>query len=659
MLGNLIMTLMLARLRIGTKILSIAGVALIGFAAIFATLLITDSMRSRVDTQRDAALSEYMTVQNIAEDFLNARRREKDFLLRKDKTFADKHAEVSSKILGEIKALKPSVDQQDADALEKLQSLYEDYDARFKSAADDTLTMGLTPDTGLLGKLRSAVHEIETALNADNDPQVMISMLMMRRHEKDFIAREDQSYVDALLKEDANFDQLVKASSAIPADQHDKLTGLSAAYQAAFEEMAKLDLALKDKLSAMSESYAAAEPILETIRKSASDRYDAARTDMRNIDSRARLVMIIAVVVISLIMLGLAWTIGRGISRPVVQLADAMKRLSDGDKSVSVAVIGRDEVAEMARAFGVFKENMIKAEQLAAQELEAQRQRAERALLIERLTDTFDHDVSMVLKMVASAATEMQATASSMNVTAEETSRQSTVVASASEEASMNVQTVATATEELSASVSEISRQVTQSTTIAGRAVDDAERTNTQVRSLADAAQKIGDVVKLISDIASQTNLLALNATIEAARAGEMGKGFAVVASEVKNLANQTAKATDEIGTQISGIQQATGEAVLAIQSIGHTISEINDIATTIAAAVEEQGAATQEIARNVQQAAVGTQEVNSNIAGVSQAATMTGAAADQVLSAASELSTQSETLRGKVETFLAAIKAA
>jgi methyl-accepting chemotaxis protein len=653
------MTRMLARLRIGTKILLIAGVALIGFAAILITLLITDSMRSGVDTARAAALSEYMTVQNIAEDFLNARRREKDFLLRKDKNFADLHAQVSTKILDEIKVLTPVVEPQDADALQKLQGLYTEYDARFKGIADDTITMGLTPDSGLLGKLRNAVHEIEAALKSDTDPQVMISMLMMRRHEKDFIAREDKSYVDNLAKERANFDQLVKASTAIPADQHDKLTALSATYGAAFEEMAKLDLAIKDKLSGMSESYAAAEPILESIRKSADGRYQESAAEMQRIDSLARIVMITAVLVIGLIILALAWTIGRGISRPVVQLADAMKRLSDGDKTVSVPVIGRDEVAEMAHAFSVFKENMIKAEQLAAQEMEGQRQRAERARMIENLTNEFDRDVSLVLKTVASAATEMQATASSMTATAEETSRQSTVVANASEEASMNVQTVATATEELSASVSEISRQVTQSAGIAGRAVEDAERTNTQVKSLAEAAQKIGEVVSLINDIASQTNLLALNATIEAARAGEMGKGFAVVASEVKNLANQTARATEDIGTQIGGIQQATSEAVRAIQSIGQIIGQINDITTTIAAAVEEQGAATQEIARNVQQAAVGTQEVNTNIAGVSQAANMTGAAADQVLAAAGELSMQSETLRGKVETFLAAIKSA
>jgi methyl-accepting chemotaxis protein len=355
-----------------------------------------------------------------------------------------------------------------------------------------------------------------------------------------------------------------------------------------------------------------------------------------------------------------AVTLSRGIGRPVVAMTSAMGDLAGGNHAVEIPATERgDEIGRMAKAVLVFKENMIKARELAAKEAEAQKRRELRAQKVDQLTAGFDRDVTEVLKTVSSAATEMQSTASSMTVTAEETSRQSTVVSSASEEASSNVQTVAAAAEELSASISEITRQVAQSAEIAGKAVSDAERTNQQVQGLAEAAQKIGEVVQLITDIASQTNLLALNATIEAARAGEAGKGFAVVASEVKNLANETAKATEEITGQISGIQQATKDAVTAIQSIGQTIGQINEIASGIASAVEEQGAATQEIARNVQQAAAGTSEVSANISGVNEAAGATGAAAGQVQTAASELSQQSEILRQKVETFLAEIKAA
>ncbi|RCK50789.1 chemotaxis protein [Thalassospira profundimaris] len=355
-----------------------------------------------------------------------------------------------------------------------------------------------------------------------------------------------------------------------------------------------------------------------------------------------------------------AWIIGNGISRPIVTITDSMRKLSEGDKTVEIpGTDHKDEVGEMAAAVIVFKENMIKAEELAAEEVKAQKRREERAQLIDKLTNDFDADVSAVLRTVASAATEMQATATSMTATAEETSRQSTAVAAAAEQASNNVETVAGASEQLTASIAQISQRVSQSAQVANKAVAEADRTNTQVRGLAEAAQKIGDVVGLISDIAAQTNLLALNATIEAARAGEAGKGFAVVAAEVKNLANATSKATDDITSQITGIQQETNGAVDAIQSISSTITEINEIAASIASAVEQQGAATEEITRNVREASSGTREVTSNIHGVNEAASSTGAAAEQVLSASGDLSRQAEELSKKVETFLTSVKAA
>ncbi len=653
------MSTLLARFKIGTKVLLIVGVALIGFLLVFATLIATDRMRSGTEALQAKSISEYMVVQQIAEDFLNARRREKDFLLRKDKSFADKHAEVSAKIEAAAKSLMTDEHADEVAQLKQLRDIYQEYDAGFANVVTDTVAMGLTADDGLQGQLRKAVHSVEQQLQDDNsDPVLMVSMLMMRRHEKDFLLRGDKKYIDQLVAERAHFMSLLKAST-LPAAEQEKLGGLATTYEAAFQDLAKLQLALTDKLARMSDAYSRAEPVLEEVRQGANERYTQARADMDSISALARSVMIGAVIVICLAMLVLAVLIGRSISGPVMQLAGAMRRLSGGDKSVNVPVVGRDEVAEMAGAFAIFKENMIKAETLAEQELEAQRRNADRAKTIEHLTGAFDHDVSNILRTVSAAATEMHATAASMTATAEETTRQSSAVSAASEEASMNVQTVASATEELSSSIAEISRQVVQSARIANQAASDAEHTNVQVQGLADAAQKIGEVVNLINDIASQTNLLALNATIEAARAGEMGKGFAVVASEVKGLATQTANATGEIGAQIGSIQQATRDAVQAIQGISGTIGEINEISTTIASAVEEQGAATQEIARNVQQAAAGTQEVSANIAGVTEAATSTGAAAEQVLGAATELSQQSEVLRGKVETFILAIRAA
>ena len=355
-----------------------------------------------------------------------------------------------------------------------------------------------------------------------------------------------------------------------------------------------------------------------------------------------------------------AWVIGMGISRPIKNITDAMTKLAGGDKTTEIpAQDHKDEIGDMAQAVLVFKENMIKAEELAIKDAEARKQREVRAALIEKLTANFDQDVAKVLADVSASSAQLQTTAQSMQQTADKTSEQSTVVASAAEQATNNVQTVAAASEELTTSISEISEQVTQSANVADRAVSEAERTNAQIRNLADAAQKIGDVVGLISDIAAQTNLLALNATIEAARAGEAGKGFAVVAAEVKNLANATSKATDEITGQITAVQQETGVAVDAIDSISRTIKDISTITATIASAVEEQGSATLEISRNVQEASEGTSQVSQSIVTVNDGATLTGQSASEVLEASENLTSHAEHLRSQIEQFLSEVKAA
>jgi methyl-accepting chemotaxis protein len=362
-----------------------------------------------------------------------------------------------------------------------------------------------------------------------------------------------------------------------------------------------------------------------------------------------------------LLVAGLFVLVGRSIVNPINAMTAAMRKIAEGATSTDIPALERgDEVGAMAKSVKIFKDNMIEANRLRSEQdvLKGQAD-AERKLLLTRMADEFERGVRASLDTLAGAATEMQATSKSMSATAEEASRQATTVAAVAEQASANVQTVAAATEELSSSVSEIGRQVTQSTEIAGQAVAEANRTNVTVQGLSAAAQKIGDVVKLISDIASQTNLLALNATIEAARAGEAGRGFAVVANEVKSLASQTAKATDEISAQVGAMQDATTEAVQAIEGIGRTIGAINEITSAISIAVDQQGTATQEIARNVQEAAQGTGQVSGNIATVNQAADKTGSAASKVLHSAEQLSGQAATLRSDVDRFLANIRAA
>ena len=371
-------------------------------------------------------------------------------------------------------------------------------------------------------------------------------------------------------------------------------------------------------------------------------------------------VMFGAIGIVAALLIGFALMMIKSISSPVTTMTAAMRRLAANDMTVAIPGVGRkDEIGQMAGAVQTFKDGMIEAERLRAEQQEGQQRQLERAQKIEASVTGFEKMIGEIVHVVSSAATELQSTAQSMAATAEETAQQSTTVAAASEQATNNVQVVASATEELSASVREIGTQVTQSSRMIAEAVSRANATNEQVRGLAQASEKIGEVVQIISSIAGQTNLLALNATIEAARAGEAGRGFAVVASEVKALAEQTAKATDEITAQVKTIQDATQVSAQSIQGIAQTIGQVSETASTIASAVEEQGAATQEIARNVQQAAKGTQEVTSNISGVSHAASQTGAAASQVLASAGELSKNSETLRVQVEAFLREVRAA
>jgi methyl-accepting chemotaxis protein len=357
----------------------------------------------------------------------------------------------------------------------------------------------------------------------------------------------------------------------------------------------------------------------------------------------------------------IAWASAASIAGPVKSLTACLARLSQRDWSTVVPGTARkDELGEMAKATETLKEAGRRADEMAEEEKanELKRQQERRTHML-ALADNFEASVGGVVTTVTTSASELKTTAQAMSEVADQTSRQSTVVAAAAEEMTQNVQTVASATEELSASIAEIGNQVVESNRIVNDAVKQASDTNEQVRFLADAAQKIGDVVRLINDIAGQTNLLALNATIEAARAGEAGKGFAVVASEVKTLATQTGKATEEIAGQVRAIQDATQRSVDAIGSITSTIGRVSEISTAIASAVEEQGAATAEISRNVQQAAQGTTEVSSNIGGVTAAAEQTGTAAGQVLSSAGELQKNGTTLKSQVDEFLRTVRAA
>jgi methyl-accepting chemotaxis protein len=376
-------------------------------------------------------------------------------------------------------------------------------------------------------------------------------------------------------------------------------------------------------------------------------------TTMRNI---------IALITLTLIALitGAGVYLSRQIANPISHTTDAMNRLAAGETEMEIANADRtDEIGEMARAVEVFKQNAIDRITLEAAQAEEQKAKEARTAAIEGLISGFDSSMSQMLGAVSAAATEMEHTASAMTATSETTNAKSTAIAAASEEASTNVQTVAGAAEELSSSIQEIRRQVEQSTNVTLKATQTAQDASERIEGMSSAAKQIGEVVTLIQDVAEQTNLLALNATIEAARAGDAGKGFAVVASEVKELANQTARATEEISQQISAVQSSTDEAVVAIREVTTTVGEISEISGAIASSIEQQQEATVEISSNVQEAASSSNEVTSNVSGVSSAAQESAGAATQVQAAAGELAGQSESLKSTVDNFLKDVRAA
>ncbi len=400
--------------------------------------------------------------------------------------------------------------------------------------------------------------------------------------------------------------------------------------------------------------------VLDKVAEYAEAISDGSSDDANQAVTQASVSILSLLLLAAVVSAGLIFFVIAAVIRPIREMTVSMKYLSDGDTSVKVPSIERrDEIGDMAKAVQVFKENAIEKERLDSREKEHLMAREARSKKVEELISTFEVSSNDVLSSVNAAVTQLRSNAQTLSATAEQSNVQSAAVAAGSEEADVNVQTVASATEQLSGSIDEITQQMDHSAQITRAASEEAELTTATVKNLSTASQRIGDVVSLITDIAEQTNLLALNATIEAARAGDAGKGFAVVASEVKSLANQTAKATEEIGTQINSIQDISEEAAEAIHKIAGTIGKMNEIAATISAAMEEQRAATQEISRNVAEASTGTANVSANIVGVSQGAQETERAANEVLLAADELGQRAQSMSDSVDGFLEGIRSA
>ncbi|WFU79438.1 methyl-accepting chemotaxis protein [Bradyrhizobium sp. CIAT3101] len=651
-------------IRLTHKVMAIGLFGLVGLVAFGAIYEIGSLSQdaSRDVANRARAIADLN--KQISIEMLEARRNEKNFQQRRNESYAKAHAELIGPINRDFDEVERLMSAGGMGALSdrtrQAQEGFRRYTADFNALVAAETRLGLNETLGLSGSLRAAVHDIEAKLKEVDDPRSTSWMLMMRRHEKDFMLRRDPKYIAEVKKAAVEFSkaiEVVAVPTAVMNDITAKLQKYLAEF-AAWAETAQQSAALD---ASMMKTFRELEPGMAEVRTNVDVMYrqaDAAEAATRD---AVRFWMMIAFGITVVVLAAVGFLLGRSISQALSGMVDAMTRLARGELSIVVPGIGRkDEIGEMAGAVEVFRTNMTEAERLRAEQAEADtRRRAQRKADMKRLADDFEGAVGEIIETVSSAATELEASSNTLTRAAERSNGLATSVASASEEASANVQSVSSASEEMTSSISEISRQVQESARVADVAVEQAQRTNARVGELTKAAGRIGDVVELINTIAGQTNLLALNATIEAARAGEAGRGFAVVASEVKALAEQTAKATGEIGQHIGAIQNATEDSVSAIREIGDTIARMSEISSTIAAAVEEQGAATQEISRNIQHAAQGTTNVSANIGEVQRGAGETGAASAQVHSAAQSLSQESNRLKSEVARFLDSVRAA
>jgi methyl-accepting chemotaxis protein len=655
----------LLRLRITHKIAAISLSGIIGLGTVGGIYLTGSAAQDEEQARATEARVIAATSAVLDNHLLHSRRAEKDFLLRDDDKYVDRHAELAVAIGSDLDALQRQVRHAVLPDLEQklagIRSGYAKYLSDFAKVVEAKRKLGLNENSGLQGTLRKSVHEIETKLKEFDEPRLAVTMLMMRRHEKDFMLRRDPKYGDDLKKRAAEFTAEL-GKSRIPAPSQDEISRKLASYQHDFVGWMETALVIAREQKAMSDGFAAIEPVIAAVQQAAETLRADAETAEAASRSSTRLRMQLAIVLVIVVVSGLGLLIGRSISGPLTAMARSMGLLAQGKFDVVLPGLSRaDEVGDMAQAIEGFKVKAIEKAQREAEQKEGEARAAAEARKAEmhRLADVFQSTVGGIVEGVSSTSTELEAAASTLTRTADMTQQLSGSVATASQQASSNVQSVASATEEMTSSVGEISRRVEESSRIASDAVRQVEATDSRIGILSEAAGRIGDVVNLITAIAEQTNLLALNATIEAARAGEAGRGFAVVAQEVKALASQTAKATGEIGTQINTMQAATRESVIAIKEISSTIRRVSDVAAAISAAVEEQAATNREISRNVQQAAQGTAEVASSIADVSHGAADTGSASTQVLASARSLANESNHLKIEVEKFLHTVRAA
>jgi methyl-accepting chemotaxis protein len=641
------------RASVRTQVTVLGALGIIGLLILAGVYLRAYEIQEQFAVERDRADQINDHIVRIDHDLLEARRAEKDFLLRSDEAYVEKQIKNVNSAAARALELRELVQGMGATLAASADALIpgiNTYRSRFQAVAEQRRRIGLDQDHGLLGSLRQSVHAVEAALKQVEQPRLQILMLMMRRHEKDFLARGETRYIDEFRKRTDEFRNVLVAAPDIPADLATKVHADMGSYERDFLALADAQLTVAQQLKLVSASYAELEPHLQAAQEAAKRLLDDAKAAEVAVDHSSAALMWWVFGIASGGVLLLSFLIGGAINRSLRQLALATQRLAENDLSAEVpGADRRGELGLLARAIEVLKAGLVDRQRLQVQQVEMRL----------NLAKQFEQDVGEIVATTVGAADELKVTAGHLNATADTTNRQMNEATAAVQQASANVQTVAVATEELSASIAEISRQVAQSTAVASEAFSRAEKSNTLMASLTDGARKVGDVVGLISDIAGQTDLLALNATIEAARVGEAGKGFTVVAGEVKQLALQTTRATEEIQAHVNSIQEAVREAIGTISVIGGSVTQMYDTSKSIATAIRQQDAATAEIARSASEVARGIAAITQNVAAASTGANDTGTAAALVLQGSGDLASRAASLRSQIGSFLQTIRAA
>ena len=599
-------------------------------------------------------------VDEIAISALRLRQHEKDFLLSYDTKYATSYRDTAARFSELVEAMaEVPIAQSISDTVLQLEDAISRLTSKFGSTVQLQEKIGRLNQNGLAAKLSEEFDAIDHKLAAAGLDQLRGTLLVIARYMREFTAAPDRELVNYVGDVRQDFNMLLKSSSKGP-DFDKEIAAMMDGYQATIREWMDATLQLTDDTQQLNAIHAEMQPALQQVTEIAKQGVAAAHATVQRTRSLTHFIVLATAAAMLVFVVVVGYIVGQGISRPLAGLTRATTELAGGKIELDIPAADRkDEIGHLARAVLVFKQNALEKRTLEAKEAEERAAKEQRAKSVEALIRDFEAASNEALQNVLQAAASLQDTSNTMATAAEMTNRQSGTVQNGAEAASRNVQTVATATEELSTSINEISRQVAQSNDVAAKAVDVSRETRETMQGLAKSAETIGNVLNLIQEIAAQTNLLALNATIEAARAGDAGKGFAVVASEVKQLANQTSKATDQIAEQITAIQSTATNAVEAINQVNTVIEQISGYSTTIASAVEQQSSATRDIADNVQQAATGTNTVSESVGGLNEAANETTQAAQQVKLLSGNLSDEAERLRHVATTFLENVRSA